>query len=457
MNNLLKVLKVVTRLCFLFLVTMPTQASDINMMVSGCDLVDGRIVSRDVMAAADSIVHFPSDDWIFVRSVQIKDAVWFLKILSGEQELTDAVLSEIRGESFLWLAKHYNVDQRLIPRQICEKAARERAIREEAARDRARRHAGDEAPPSKWAKVLEDPDTHCRMVEDWRMLDFGHSTRVEVTYLEGGVQKSETLVVVTLDCNNKDKSDLQDLFDINTNNYKQCAADSNSQLAVTCHSVPPDEMGDCSAIYTLPFICTLADRSNNPEQQENIKQLDNPTRLAIILDMLTGISTLHEKGFFHGRLDPSCIFLYSPKDIHCMQRKIPTQYRARVAHCPVRTLLALNICSDRGSHSNNRYVSDDYYSIKDHYFYTLEYCNAQQKIDVFAACAIIYELVVGEPLLSPELGAHEIRRLTQRPIPIPRYWHKKSQDLILRGLDSNPWNRPSIGELLCCFAQNGLD
>ncbi|MDR1598084.1 MAG: hypothetical protein LBR89_04080 [Holosporales bacterium] len=428
-----------------------------------CDIfVKGKAVTSlrylDWVSFSEALLKIPVEihkDWLAVRSVTIEEVELFFRILSGTLELTNIIHDKIKREPFLWCAKHYGVDMHLI-RQIHPEIETFFAAGEDA--------GAAEAPKlSEWGAVLENPETHCTRLGQLS----GHLDRrecyspymVDVRFVKDGIPTSQRLVAaVFYPINNVS---LNDQYHRKIEQYKRLAASTSSRLVEVLYEVPPIQ-DDGLIIYMSPWKNTLALCSGK-------EKLDNPTKLQMILDILTGISRLHtasqfdEEDLFDGSLNPDEICLYSPADDPDQQGLVPgAKYRARIANSFVNTLDVLSYIIVANLPSPH-YTAPDYYGLEDEDFETPEYILAQKRCDVFSVCVLIYEILTGQALFPPELSAAQVRRMSMdeswhdeylKKKLIPCSWPKDLQRLISRGLHPYPYVRPCIQELLNYFTVN---
>ncbi|MDR1597973.1 MAG: hypothetical protein LBR89_03495 [Holosporales bacterium] len=323
----------------------------------------------------------------------------------------------------------------------------------EEAREKRPDHAdatgNAEAAPSEkidWDAVLKAPDTSFTDLGEVPASldgDMCVTNMVDVLFLKDGTPTSRRLAKVYIDGCDQVHECLQEIAP-----YKRLAADPSSRLV--------DFYIHLGRFFMIPWKRTLAKRSGD-------QPWDNPTKLQLILDILTGICALHNANLFDGHVNPDDICLYLPADDPDQQGIIPgTKYRARIANSFADTLNVRFELFARVYSAN--YKAPEHDSLADANIVGPDYANAQKKCDVYSVCILIYEILTGQALFPPELGAAEVRRLS-----IDKDWHEKlkarmlaswSEDLqrvISRGLDIDPSKRPPIQEILKYFRINGLN
>jgi hypothetical protein len=394
-------------------VTSPLQAAtadDVKTEVATADDVKIEVAVADIANDFDPIsIHITKanlkkaysthptlirKDWLSVKSVTFQNVVHFFEILSGALDITK--VSSQRGwkwESLLWCAIHYGVDPLKISPSIYELVDTERK-------------AGAEAPPvlSELGIVLENPNTHCtNLGEPSAPLDASKccTRKVDVHFAKDGTSKSQILAAACFSPSYTYSDVL--MYSAVMEPYKRCAKEPHSRLVEILYDVFSE---DGLVTYMYPWKDTLAKCSEKAS-------LDPPTKLQMILDILTGISTLHAADIFNGSLPPDNICLYSPADDPDQQGLIPgAKYRARIANSFEHILCELSYIDTWQADSLN-YTAPESDVLKEA-FGTPEYILARKRCDVYSVCVIIYEILTGRAFYPSDLNSAEVHKKAQR-------------------------------------------
>jgi serine/threonine protein kinase len=168
----------------------------------------------------------------------------------------------------------------------------------------------------------------------------------------------------------------------------------------------------------------------------------SPTeQVLVICGMVLGLVQLHKLNLFHGNLKPSDILLESNPEF-----ELKVHLTDYLSYSLEHSYLTYSCLAMRPNYS-----AGECYELEDTDFVlSKKTCySTLQRVDVFSCGLILYEILTGQEVFSPELSAADLRRKTQsreRP-PIPGSIHREFGQLIERCWESDPSKRPSIGEV----------
>jgi serine/threonine protein kinase len=162
-------------------------------------------------------------------------------------------------------------------------------------------------------------------------------------------------------------------------------------------------------------------------------------KVLVICGIVLGLTSLHNAGLFHGTLSPSNILLDRDSDFDVYIADY-ISYSLEHYHLTYSCLV-----------NSPNYAPPECYLLEDDDFdvWNKKCFLKLQKVDAFVVGLIVYEVLTGQTVFSPDLSAAEIRRKTQsrdRP-PIPGWIREDIRKLIDRCWDCDASKRPSIGEV----------
>jgi serine/threonine protein kinase len=172
---------------------------------------------------------------------------------------------------------------------------------------------------------------------------------------------------------------------------------------------------------------------------ERVHTIENPwtarDRVFVICGLVLGLKAIHDEHLFHGSLAPSNIFLDSAFHVF-LQDYLSYSFEHYHFTDPVSVPYLAPVYPQ---FDDDQFV----FSVKN------GTCVHQlQKVDVFTAGLIIYEILTNEPVFSPHLSISELfRQMSQNERSIPEWIPTDFRRCLKRCLDLDPSNRPTIDDI----------
>jgi serine/threonine protein kinase len=196
---------------------------------------------------------------------------------------------------------------------------------------------------------------------------------------------------------------------------------------------PPGLAKEAIIMTEFPPNGTLEEnvRSQKPNEPPRLTNTENPTKLAkIVSGIVLGMRFIHSKKVIHHALQPSTIYLDS-------------SWRVRI-----------------GDFGSSRFENEKAplapreETFRPNYYAAPECFKDEIRtymVDVFSFGLILYEIVVGKPVFSRELGFKKMAELVLegKRADIPRTVSREVRRLIKSCWSQNPDDRPSFFGILC--------
>jgi serine/threonine protein kinase len=173
----------------------------------------------------------------------------------------------------------------------------------------------------------------------------------------------------------------------------------------------------------------------------SVRRMSPTEQVLVICGMVLGLVALHKSNLFHGNLKPFDILLESNAE-----SDLNVHLTDSISYSLEHSYLTYSCLV-----SSPNYSAPECYELEDADFGLVKpkSYSALQRVDVFSCGLIVYAILTGHEVFSPELSAADLRRKTQsreRP-SIPTSIRPGFQQLIDRCWESDPSKRPSIGEV----------